>query len=72
MAAEPDKRRAGVFKEAVAREPESIEAHTVLGNFYLGQRNLPLAEQEFEAAAKIAPMDSGAQIKLADFLCSPA
>lgn len=55
------------YKEAVAREPESVEAHTLLGNFYLGQRNLPLAEQEFQAAARPAPLDSQAQIQLADF-----
>ena len=58
------------FKEAVAREPGSIEAHTGLGNLYLSRRDsrrdAVQAEREFKAAAELAPPESPARLKLAE------
>ncbi len=55
------------FKEAVAREPESVEARMVLGQFYTLQRDATQAEREFKAAAALAPVGSAARLQLADF-----
>ena len=55
------------FKEAVEKEPRSIEAHSLLGNFYLAKGDTKKAEQAFKRAADIAPVGSPARIALADF-----
>jgi len=55
------------FQDAIAREPKSVEAHSLLGSFYLSKRDVVQAEREFKAAADLAPMGSLARLKLADF-----
>ena len=55
-------------RKVVARDPPSIEAHTVLSHFYLARGNLSLAEWASETAAETAPTNSEAQVNLADFL----
>jgi len=55
------------FREAVAREPNSVESHMAMGNFLVSRRDLPAAEGEFRAAADLAPMGSPARVRLADF-----
>ena len=55
------------FKEAVARDPKSIEARTILGNFYLSRRQVDAAEAEFKAAAGVAPVGSPSRMRLAEF-----
>jgi tetratricopeptide (TPR) repeat protein len=55
------------FREAVAREPGSVEAHLALGDFLVMRRDPAGAERAFRAAAEIAPIGSPARVKLADF-----
>jgi tetratricopeptide (TPR) repeat protein len=55
------------FREAVAREPNSVEAHVAMGNFFVSRRDLASAEGEFRTAADLAPMGSPARVRLADF-----
>ena len=55
------------FREAVAREPQSVEAHLALGNFYAGKRDIVQAERELKAAADLAPGGSLASLTLANF-----
>ena len=55
------------FREAVAREPKSVESHMAMGNFLVSRRDLAGAEGEFRAAADLAPMGSPARVRLADF-----
>jgi tetratricopeptide (TPR) repeat protein len=55
------------FREAVAREPNSVESHMAMGNFLVSRRDLAGAEGEFRAAADLAPMGSPARVRLADF-----
>jgi len=56
------------FKEAVAREPKSVEAHMALGNFHATRGDAPLAEAALRTAADLAPMGSPARLRLAEFL----
>ena len=60
-------RAEAAFREAVAKEPKSIEAHSMLGSFYLAKRDGAQAEREFKLAADLAPIGSPARLKLADF-----
>jgi len=55
------------FREAIARDPASVEARLVLGDFYATRRDLTHAEQEYQAAAALGPVGSMARMKLADF-----
>jgi tetratricopeptide (TPR) repeat protein len=55
------------YKEAVTREPKSVEAHLALGNLYMAKRDVAQAEREFKAAADLAPVNSPASLRLADF-----
>jgi Flp pilus assembly protein TadD len=55
------------IREAVAREPNSVESHMAMGNFLVSRRDLAGAEGEFRAAADLAPMGSLARVRLADF-----
>jgi tetratricopeptide (TPR) repeat protein len=57
----------GAFKEAVAREPKSLDAHEALGDFLTMKRDFAQAEQEYTTAAAIAPPGSRPRLKLADF-----
>src|SRR5439155_840116 len=50
------------FQEAVAREPKSVEAHSLLGSFYLSKRDSAQAEretteaiQDFQKVLKLEP-----------------
>jgi Flp pilus assembly protein TadD len=56
-----------VFREALAKDPKSIEAHTALGGFYLSRQDSAQAEREFKTAADLAPAGSTERIRLADF-----
>jgi tetratricopeptide (TPR) repeat protein len=58
------------FQEAVAREPKSLEAHSLLGSLYLAKRDRAQAEREFKVAADLAPIGSAARLKLVDFYLS--
>ena len=51
-------RAAGAFREAVAREPRSVEAHVALGHFLLTQNDVAGAERAFKTAAGLAPVGS--------------
>jgi tetratricopeptide (TPR) repeat protein len=55
------------FREAVAKEPKSLEAHTALGDFFIAKRDIPQAEAEYKAAAELSPAGSEARLKLANF-----
>src|SRR5689334_10343073 len=55
------------FREAVAREPKSVEGHVALGNFFVSKRDMGEAEREFRTAAELAPVGSPARVRLADF-----
>ena len=55
------------FREAVAKEPNSVEAHVALGNYHVLRRQVTDAEREFRTAADLAPMGSPARVRLADF-----
>jgi Flp pilus assembly protein TadD len=55
------------FREAVAKEPTSVEAHLALGNYHVSRRQAADAEREFRAAADLAPVGSPARVRLADF-----
>src|SRR5208283_4542936 len=55
------------FKEAVAKDPKSAQAHSALGGLYVAKRDAEQAEAEYKAAADLAPMGSQERIKLADF-----
>src|SRR5262245_54884379 len=61
-----------VLKEAVAKEPKSVDAHTVLGDLYLRKRDLARAEQEYKTAAELSPIGSQPRLKLADFYLAAA
>jgi tetratricopeptide (TPR) repeat protein len=63
-------RAEAAFQEAVAREPKSIESHSMLGAFYLVKRDVAQAEREFKAAADLAPIGSPARLTLANFYVS--
>jgi tetratricopeptide (TPR) repeat protein len=52
--------------EAVAAEPNSVEARRALGDFLVGRGNFERSEKEYKAAAALAPNGSRAQIALAD------
>ena len=58
------------LREAVAREPKSVEAHMSLAEFYERRRDDAQAEREYRAAAALGPVDSIAPVKLAEFLAS--
>jgi len=54
-----DARRAtGPFREAVAREPRSVEAQVARGHVLLTQSDVAGAERAFTAAAELAPAGS--------------
>jgi len=55
------------FREAVEKEPTSVEAHLALGNYHVSRRQLTDAEREFRTAADLAPLGSPARVRLADF-----
>jgi len=57
----------GAFKEAVAREPKSVEGQMALGYFYTVKGDFAAAEQAYKAAADLAPVDSRARMKLVEF-----
>ena len=57
----------GAFREAVAREPKSVEARLALANFFVAKREAAEAEREFKAAAALGPVGSPARVRLADF-----
>jgi tetratricopeptide (TPR) repeat protein len=55
------------FKEAVARDPKSVPAHSALAQYYVLVGNLGRAEEELKAAAELSPNGSPARMQLADF-----
>jgi putative PEP-CTERM system TPR-repeat lipoprotein len=55
------------FKEAVARDPKSVQAHTALAQYYGLVGNLARTEEELKAAAELSPNGSPARMQLADF-----
>jgi len=57
----------GAFREAVARDPKSVEARLALANFLVGKREAAEAEREFKTAAGLGPVGSPARVRLADF-----
>jgi tetratricopeptide (TPR) repeat protein len=56
-----------LLREAVAREPTSVEAHLALGTLYAATSDAARAERELQAAAELAPLGSPARMRLADF-----
>src|SRR5262245_56387051 len=55
------------FKDAVARDPKSVQAHSALAQYYMLVGNLGRAEEELKAAAELSPNGSPARMQLADF-----
>lgn len=55
------------FKQAVAKDPKSIESHHALANFYLAKRDLPQAEEEFKTGATLGANQPGTGMALANF-----
>jgi tetratricopeptide (TPR) repeat protein len=55
------------FKEAVARDPKSVQAHSALAQYYALVGNLARTEEELKAAAELSPNGSPARMQLADF-----
>src|SRR2546430_1959540 len=55
------------FEAAVAKEPKSVEAHSVLGDFYFSRGDTAAAEPQYKAAADNAGYGSQARVRLADF-----
>jgi putative PEP-CTERM system TPR-repeat lipoprotein len=55
------------FKEAVARDPKSVQAHTALAQYYALVGNLGRTEEELKTAAELSPNGSPARMQLADF-----
>jgi tetratricopeptide (TPR) repeat protein len=55
------------FQEAAAREPKSVEAQIILGDFYTSRRDTERAERAYQAAAALGPVASMARLRLADF-----
>ena len=53
------------LKKACADEPESAEAQTVLGEFYVGVKDFPAAEAKFVAALGMNPKSGPALMDLA-------
>src|SRR5947208_6540834 len=54
------------FREALSKDPKSVEAHMALGDFYMMKQDVAQAEREYQAGADLAPMDSMARMKLVD------
>jgi tetratricopeptide (TPR) repeat protein len=55
------------FKEAIAKEPRSVDAHLALGTFYEAKRDVVSAERELKAAVDLAPAGSLSSFTLANF-----
>jgi tetratricopeptide (TPR) repeat protein len=55
------------IKEALAREPDSVLAHVLMGDCLLRGKNRDRAELEYTKAVELSPTVSAAQIKLAEF-----
>jgi exosortase len=55
------------FREAVAKEPKSVEVRLALGTFYAGKRDLLQAERELKTAVDLAPAGSLPPLVLANF-----
>jgi len=55
------------FKEAVARDPKSVQAHTALAQFYALTGDLGRTEEELKTAADLSPNGSLPRMQLADF-----
>jgi len=55
------------FKEAVARDPKSVQAHSALAQYYVLVGNLPRAEEELKTASELSPNGSPARMQLAEF-----
>jgi exosortase len=60
-------RAESAFREAVAREPKSVEVRLALGTFYAGKRDLLQAERELKTAVDLAPAGSLPPLVLANF-----
>ncbi len=54
------------LREAVTREPQSVEARVSLGNFYTLKGDAAQAERELKRAADLAPVGSTARMRLAE------
>jgi tetratricopeptide (TPR) repeat protein len=55
------------LQEAIAHEPKSVDAHLVLGDFYMTRRDVGRAEQQYKAAASLGAVGSMPRLRLADF-----
>src|SRR5436309_2513410 len=55
------------LQEAVAKEPQSLDAHTALGDFYIGKGDVTQAEREYRTAAELVPVASPERLRLAEF-----
>ncbi len=55
------------LREAIAREPTSVDAQLILGDFYASRRDAEKAERAYQAAAALGAVGSVARLRLADF-----
>src|SRR5437660_10077334 len=55
------------LQEAIAREPTSVDAQLILGDFYASRRDAEKAERAYQAAAALGAVGSVARLRLADF-----
>jgi tetratricopeptide (TPR) repeat protein len=58
------------FRDALQLAPQSVAAHTNIGNVYLTEKKFDLAEKEFRTVLQIAPQDQAANYNLAVLLMS--
>ena len=56
-----------VFQEAVARDPESLDARSALGMYYALKGDKSRADREFEIVRERTPDDPARRVRLADF-----
>ncbi len=56
------------FEKALQLAPGSVRTHNNLGNLYLSEKHLDLAEQEFRTAIRLDPRDPDSSFNLASLL----
>lgn len=55
------------LQQAVKSDPKSTDARLALANFYLSAHDRPAAEEQFKAAAELAPVRSNARIRYLEY-----
>ncbi len=61
------KTAAAELQQAKALDPKSSDAYWILGDWYLAQKDLKQADQNYQTAAQLAPVRSGKPLQYAEF-----